>query len=285
MKNLMTVILIMYFVLNSLISMAQLKIPALSPAAMIEQQIGLANVKVTYHRPSLRGRKMLGEAYIPYGKVWRMGANEVTTLKLDDDILIEGKPLKKGNYAMVAIPEANEWTIIINSDPKQWGVYGYKPEKDVLRFKVKSEFLAQSIETQYFAFEDLTSNSSNLVFRWENTQLKIAFSQDADAKIMANIKRKTSRIIVNPIVKLEAAEYYLMMNRDLEQALKWSIDVNKLFKSPFTLNLQAQIAQKLGKCDMAISSAKEAIEKTKKNGDVAAQTLAENIIKSCEDKK
>jgi hypothetical protein len=260
---------------------AQLKIPALSPAAAVEQQIGLAKATVTYSRPSLRGRKMLGEAYIPFGIVWRMGANTVTTLKLDDDVLIGGKALAKGNYAMVAIPEANEWTIVINSDAKQWGVYDYKLEKDVLRFKVKKETLSQSIETQTFVFEDITPTSANLVFRWENTQFKIAFSQDADAKIMADIKRKTSRAIVNPMVKMEAAEYYLMMNRDLEQALQWSMDVNKSYKSPFTLNLQAQIAQKLGKCDMAIDMAKQAIEKTQKNGDVAARKLAETIIETC----
>jgi hypothetical protein len=260
---------------------AQLKIPALSPAAMVEQQIGLAKTTVTYSRPSLRGRKMLGEEYIPFGKVWRMGANTVTTLKLDDDVMIGGKALAKGNYAMVAIPESDEWTIVINSDAKQWGVYGYKPEKDILRFKVKKETLSQPIETQSFVFEDVTPTSANLVFRWENTQFKITFSQDADAKIMADIKRKTSRAVVNPYVKLEAAEYYLMMNRDLEKALQWSIDVNKIQKSPFTLNLQAQIAQKLGKCDMAIDMAKQAIEKTQKNGDVAARKLAQTIIETC----
>jgi Protein of unknown function (DUF2911) len=269
------------FLFTFLKAEAQLKIPALSPAAMVEQQIGLAKATVTYSRPSLRGRKMLGEAYIPFGIVWRMGANTVTTLKLDDDVLIEGKMLAKGNYAMVAIPEADEWTIVINSDAKQWGVYGYKPEKDVLRFKVKKETLTPTLETQSFTFEDITPTTANLVFRWENTQFKIAFSQDADAKIMADIKRKTSRAIVNPMVKMEAAEYYLMMNRDLEQALQWSIDVNKLQKSPFTLNLQAQIAQKLGKCDMAIDMANQAIEKTQKNGDVAARKLAQTIIETC----
>jgi Protein of unknown function (DUF2911) len=278
MKNILLIIGFCFYILPA---MAQLKIPALSPAAMVEQQVGLAKATVTYSRPSLRGRKMLGEAYIPYGKVWRMGANTVTSLKLDDDIMMEGNPLKKGNYAMVAIPDANEWTIIINSDAKQWGVYGYDPAKDVLRFKVKAKNLTQSIETQSFVFEDITPNSANLVFSWENTQLKIAFSQDADAKIMADIKRKTSRAIANPFVKMEAAEYYLMMNRDLEQALQWSIDVNKIRKSPFTLNLQAQIAQKLGKCEMAVDMAKQAILKTEKNGDVAARKLAEIIIETC----
>jgi Protein of unknown function (DUF2911) len=275
------ILFLLTFLLSVLRVEAQLKIPALSPAAAVEQQIGLAKATVTYSRPSLRGRKMLGEDYIPFGKVWRMGANTVTTLKLDDAVLIEGKMLAKGNYAMVAIPDANEWTIVINSDAKQWGVYGYKPEKDVLRFKVKKEILTPTLETQSFTFEDITPTTANLVFRWENTQIKIAISQDADAKIMADIKRKTSRVIVNPMVKMEAAEYYLMMNRDLEQALKWSMEVNKMFKSPFTLNLQGQIAQKLGKCDMAIDMANQAIEKTQKNGDVAARKLAQTIIETC----
>jgi hypothetical protein len=85
-----------HFFFTFLKAEAQLKIPALSPAAMVEEQVGLAKATVAYSRPSLRGRKMLGEAYIPFGKVWRMGANTVTTLKLDDDVLIEEKMLAKG---------------------------------------------------------------------------------------------------------------------------------------------------------------------------------------------
>ncbi len=285
MKNLITVILIMYFILNSLASMAQLKIPALSPAAKVEQQIGLAKANITYSRPSLKARKLLGQNDIPYGKVWRMGANDVTTLELSDAMLIEGKVLAKGKYAFVAIPDASEWTIVINSDPKQWGVYSYKESKDVMRFKVKAEALSPSVETLGFTFEDIQPTSANIVFRWENVQFKVALMHDCDAEVMAEIKKKMSIPVVNMLSMTEAAEYYLMMNRDLEQALSWSEQVLSRTKSPFRFNLKAQIAQKMGKCDVAVEAAKSAIEYAKKNDDAAAIALAEGIIKNCEGKK
>lgn len=276
--------MLLCFVLFTTTADAQIKIPQLSPAAEIQQQIGLANALITYSRPSLRGRKLLGQNDIPYGKVWRMGANEVTTLKLTDDMMIEGKPIAKGKYAFVAIPDANEWTIILNTSSGQWGVYGYKPEKDVLRFKVKTETMPQSVETLTLSFEDVQPSSSNIVFRWENVQFKVNLTQDTDTKVMADIQAKTAG---NPSMStlMEAAEYYLMMNRDLDKALTWATKVVDNVKSPFRYNLKAQIAQKLGKCSEAVEAAKGAIQYAEKNGDAAAKALAEGIIKSCEGKK
>jgi Protein of unknown function (DUF2911) len=284
MKNIKQVLGLLCFVLFVAQVDAQIKIPALSPAAEIQQQIGLANATIGYSRPSLRGRKLLGQNDIPYGKVWRMGANDVTTLKLSDDMIIEGKPIAKGKYAFVAIPDANEWTIILNSQSGQWGVYGYKQEKDVLRFKVKAEALSQNMETLSFTFEDVQPSSANIVFRWENVQFKVALLQDTDAKVMADIQAKTAGS-PSMTTLMEAAEYYLMMNQDLDKALVWATKVVDNVKSPFRFNLKAQIAQKLGKCDIAVEAAKGAIQYAEKNGDVAAKALAESIIKSCEVKK
>jgi Protein of unknown function (DUF2911) len=275
-----TTLLLLVF-LFSTETQAQLHIPTLSPTAVVQQQIGLGRAIITYGRPSLRGRKLLGTDNVPNGKVWRMGANEVTTLELSEDMVLEGKPLAKGKYALVAIPDVNEWTIVINSVSNQWGVYQYKESKDVMRFKVKTEKIESNVETLTFVFEDIYPSSAALVFSWENTQLKIVISQDNDARVMAEIKEKTSKENPNLSVLMEAAEYYLMMNRDLEQALVWSEKVLEKQKSPFRYNLKAQIAQKLGKCDLATEAAKGAIEYAEKSGDVAAKTLAQDIIKVC----
>jgi hypothetical protein len=275
-----TTLLLLVF-LFSTETQAQLHIPTLSPTAVVQQQIGLGRAIITYGRPSLRGRKLLGTDNVPNGKVWRMGANEVTTLELSEDMVLEGKPLAKGKYALVAIPDVNEWTIVINSVSNQWGVYQYKESKDVMRFKVKTEKIESNVETLTFVFEDIYPSSAALVFSWENTQLKIVISQDNDARVMAEIKEKTSKENPNLSVLMEAAEYYLMMNRDLEQALVWSEKVLEKQKSPFRFNLKAQIAQKLGKCDLATEAAKGAIEYAEKSGDVAAKTLAQDIIKVC----
>jgi Protein of unknown function (DUF2911) len=266
-------------------SVAQIKIPQLSPAAIVQQQVGLVNVSISYSRPSLRGRKMLGQESIPFDKVWRLGANQVTTIELNDDLTIEGKLLAKGKYALFAIPDSADWTIVINSDPNQWGAYSYKEAKDVMRFKVKASKLAQPLETMSMSFEDITPTTASLVFRWENTQFKVALLQNADEKVMAEIKEKTTKENPGMMTLMESAEYYLLMNRDLEQALTWATQLVEKRKSPFVMNLQAQIAEKLKKYDLAISAAKEAAALASKNGDVAAATAANDLIKRCEGKK
>jgi Protein of unknown function (DUF2911) len=280
-----TVIFLICIMAISITSQAQIAIPALSPRSNVWQEIGLANASINYGRPSLKGRKMIGFDSIPFGKVWRFGANMVTTLDLSDEMLIEGKPLAKGKYAMVAIPGAAEWTIIINRNGGQWGVYEYNETKDVLRFNVKAEKSGESVETVSFTFEDIKPTSASVVFRWENTKIKFSPVHESDAKVMAQIKEKTAKEKPSESTLMEAAEYYLLMNRDLEQALIWSTKVLEMTKSPFRYNLKAQIAEKSGKCGEATEAAKGVIEYAEKNGDVAAVTVAKSIIKSCEGKK
>jgi Protein of unknown function (DUF2911) len=260
---------------------AQLNMPRPSPAAMVQQQVGIGTVTVKYYRPSLRGRKMLGQSSIPYGKVYRLGANEATTFEINETIEIEGKELLKGKYAMLAIPNLKEWTIIINSDSALWGAYSYDTKKDVMRFNVKAITLKDKVETMSFAFENILPSSAALVFKWENIQCNISIKQDADKNVMAQIKEKTAKANADLYDVLEAAEYYVLMNRDLKQALKWTTQVLEKEKSAFPYNLKAQIEQKLDKCKEAIEDAKLAIEYATKNSDTAAVTLAESIIKEC----
>jgi Protein of unknown function (DUF2911) len=262
----------------------QIAIPQLSPAAKIEQQIGLAKVELTYSRPSLKGRNLLGTSYIPNGKVYRMGANEASLISFSEDMKIENQVIPKGKYALMAIPDVREWTIILNKDDKQWGAYQYKEAKDALRFKVPVQKTSQKKETLSFSFEETQPESATLVFRWENVEFGIKLSHDADAQVMAEIKEKTSKENPNMTSVMEAAEYYLLKNRDLPQALAWSERVLKLIKSPFRFNLKAQIAQKMGNCEIAKEAAQNAIEYAKKSNDAAAQALAEDIIKSCDNK-
>jgi hypothetical protein len=264
---------------------AQIDIPALSPSASIKQQIGLGKVTVTYARPSLRGRKLLGQNNIPYGKVWRLGANEATTIELSDSMIINGKSLQKGKYALMAIPNDKEWTIIINSEANQWGAYNYHENKDILRFNVKVEKLKQATETLSFSFEDVQPEKSALIFKWENTAFKFVIEQKTDAIVMADIKEKMTKEKISSSTYMEAAEYYLYANKDLNQALEWTKKLLESRKSGFSYNLQAQIAQKLNNCELAISAAKASIDITEKNGDVAATALSKSIIKNCEGKK
>jgi hypothetical protein len=134
-----------------------------SPAAKANGKIGKVDITISYHAPAVRGRKVFGEL-VPYGKVWRTGANNATTFEIDQDVTIEGQKLAKGKYALFTIPGESEWTIIFNSKHDQWGNYSYKEEEDVLRVKVKAG------KTKAFV-ENLTISvdKDKVNIEWENT--------------------------------------------------------------------------------------------------------------------
>jgi hypothetical protein len=134
-----------------------------SPKAETSGKIGAATVKIVYCQPSARGRKVVG-GLVPYGEVWRTGANEATTIEFDKPVKIEGKDLAAGKYALFTIPGENEWTVIFNSDSKQWGAYNYKDKDDVLRVNVKPTKTPAAVETFNIAVV-----KDEVVLKWENT--------------------------------------------------------------------------------------------------------------------
>ena len=140
-----------------------------SPPAKAEGEIGGTSVKISYHQPSARGRTMIGGEKVPYGKVWRTGANNATTFEINKDIKVEGKKLAKGKYALFTIPGEKEWTIIFNSVPDQWGAYDYDESKDVLRVKVKGEKPSEHVETFTISVED-----AGIALAWENSLVKFS---------------------------------------------------------------------------------------------------------------
>lgn len=155
----------MFLVLStlSIASLAQNGKP--SPASTATGKAGDATVTINYGAPSVKGRKVWGDL-VPFGKVWRTGANDATTFEIDADIKVEGQTLAKGKYSLFTIPEEKEWTIIFNKNSKQWGSYSYKQEEDVLRVKVKSG--SSGSFNEKLAFEV----AGNKVFiRWENAEV------------------------------------------------------------------------------------------------------------------
>jgi hypothetical protein len=138
-----------------------------SPKAEASGKVGAANVKVTYCQPSARGRKIMG-GLVPYGEVWRTGANEATVIEFDKPVKIEGKELAAGKYALFTIPGENEWTVIFNSDTKQWGAYNYKDKDDVLRVKVKPSKAPSFVETF-----NISVVKDEIVMKWENTAVAV----------------------------------------------------------------------------------------------------------------
>jgi hypothetical protein len=216
MKHLVLIVLLLSQVF---VKAQSVKIPSLSPSQTIEQEFSLSSLKVSYSRPSARGRKVFGDV-VPFGKVWRTGANKATTIKFGEDVLVEGQLIKAGEYSLSTIPNENEWVIIFNANVNLWGAMGYNEAEDVLRVKVKSQKLNAVCETFTMQFSDLTTTSAILNLMWEQTkvQVKIQTAINQDALIMASI---TEAMKSDKKPYFQAANYYYQTNRDLNQALAW----------------------------------------------------------------
>src|SRR6476619_3772866 len=164
---------------------ADLKLPDASQAAVIKQRVGLTDVKVTYHRPLVNGRKIWG-GLVPLGEVWRAGANENTTVEVSSDVTVEGQPLPKGTYGLHMIPTADTWTVIFSKMSTAWGSYTYDQKEDALRVTVKPR-PTEMEEALEYEFEDLKPDSATMTLKWEKmaVPVKIAVSPEAT---LANIR-------------------------------------------------------------------------------------------------
>ena len=156
------------------------KTPQPSPYASVTQRIGLNDVTFAYHRPGVKGRKVWGEL-VPFGQVWRAGANDATTISFTEDVTIEEQPLRAGTYAFFAIPGEREWTLVFNREPRQWGAFDYKEAKDALRVKVAARPCPLE-EWLSFRFRDLTLNSAAAVLAWEKLEVSFVIRNRVEVK-------------------------------------------------------------------------------------------------------
>ncbi len=277
-----TTLALMAFLATGL--MAQIKTPAPSPLATASQKFGLAKVDVAYSRPAVKGRKIFGNL-VPYGKVWRTGANQITTITFDKDVMVNGKKLAAGSYGWYTFPNASEWTIALNSDDKQWGAYAYDEKKDVMRFKVKAEKLPKTVENMTIAVETVSENKVNIVLSWDKTAVRFAAEHDPHEQIMADIKTATAKADCSNDDLMTAADYYLQKGLDLKQAKVWMDKVVDKDPQYWTYQLRAEIAAKLGQCEAAAQDAKQAKERAEKENDPAYVKKAEAVLAQCKGKK
>lgn len=247
---------------------AQIKVPAPSPTVTLVQEIGLTKIELRYSRPGMKGRKIFGHL-IPYGKVWRTGANQNTRLTFDEPVTIGGKTFPKGQYALHTIPGKNEWTIIINK--KQGYGNRYDASQDLHRFKVKPQRTDLVYETCTIDFSNFDKNSADLRIFWEHTMVAFRVKTEVDKKVMAQI----DQTMKNPERSLAqayytSARYYLETGRDLNKALEWATKAAKIRPDAYwMLHYKAKIEGKLKKYKQAIATAKLSIEaaKVRKNPD------------------
>ncbi len=258
----------------------QIQMPQASPAAKISQKVGLTDVTVEYSRPSTKGRKIFGEL-VPYGDVWRTGANAATIITFSTDVTVEGNPVPAGSYALYSIPGKNEWTIILSENTKLWGAVGYNQEDDLLRFKVKPGKTGQKYETMEIGFVDMTDTGATVAVKWENARAKFRVETEVDEIVMNQIKELViDKEPENPGLYYQAANYYFTTGKDTEKALEW---INKSVESDpkyWTMHLRAKIELELGMKKEAVESATKSMEMAReaKNPDYVG--LNERLIKS-----
>lgn len=244
----------------------QIQTPRPSPGATLAQQIGVMEVTVKYSRPGIKDREIYG-GLVPFGELWRTGANATTSFKFSDNVTIEGNNVPAGEYGLYTIPGQDEWTIIFNKN-LGWGTGAYKEEDDVARFTVKAEKMAHTVETFTIEFDHIRDNWAFVVLMWENTLVKFKIEFDVDAKVMIQIEKEMAtpeKTHDNNF--FAAADYYYNHDKDLNQALVWvNAAIEKRPDAFWMIRLKSQIQAKMGNYKDAIETAKLGIEAAKKAG-------------------
>lgn len=197
----------------------KVEFPAASPAATVKQRVGLTDIEIVYSRPGAKGRKIFG-GLVPYGEVWRTGANSATKLKLSTEVTLAGTKIPAGSYELFTIPGEKSWTVIVHKDSSQWGAYRYDAKNDVARVTVAPTALATPVETFEIGLQDLRDSSATLVLSWENTAVRVPVAVDVATTLVPQIEAlMSSDAEKKPYAN--AAMFYLEQGLDLKKAAAW----------------------------------------------------------------
>jgi len=238
----------------------ELVLPEISQHAVVTQTIGISTITVEYHRPLTGGREIFGKV-VPYGKVWRAGANDNTTIAFSDDVTVEGKPLAAGKYGLHMIPDKDQWTVIFSKNSTSWGSFSYDEKEDALRVTTKptSSELEQAL---LFTFDDVRDDSTLTTLRWDKTAVPIRVSFDVKAITLKSIQNQLRSVGGFTWAGYdEAAQWCLDSNYNLEQALKWentSLQNEERFEN---LETKSRILDAMGQKEEAAKTMNTALEK------------------------
>ena len=237
---------------------AQLELPRPSPKASVMQQVGLTEITIAYNSPAVKGRAIWG-GLVPYGEVWRTGANEATTITFSTDATVAGKAVPAGTYGLFTLPGEKEWTVILNKAAKQWGAYEYKVEEDLLRFAVTPQAAPMS-ERMTFAFADTTFDSTVVTLAWEKVKVAFPVTVDTQGRTLAAARAAVAAAKADDWrTPLRAANYCLDANVNLEEARGWAARSLAAQESMYGLLAQARFAALDGKKAEAIALGEKAI--------------------------
>ena len=268
------------FSLFTLGTQAQIVTPQASPSADLEFKVGLTDIEIEYSRPGKRDRVIFGDL-VPYGKIWRTGANKNTTISFSDDVIVDGQSIKAGKYAIFTKPEKESWEIYIYSDNENWGVpEKWDDKKVVAKTTAKVFTLPFEIETFEISLGDIQNDNAKLGFLWSNVYVEFKIEVPTDKKVMASIDATMKG---SPTAQdyMAAANYYFTTDKDIQQAKKWFDEGMKLNKDPkfYQLRQQSLIYAKAGDKKGAISLAEKSLDAAKKAGNADYIKMNEESIK------
>ncbi|HJT67163.1 MAG TPA: DUF2911 domain-containing protein [Pyrinomonadaceae bacterium] len=271
---------------------AQVTLPRPSQKASVSQRIGVTDVTITYSRPAVKGRKIWGDPLpgqitevkgeatlddqnkrpkdapiVPWGHVWRTGANEATMFTVTDDVLINGQKLPAGSYSLHTIPNKDEWTIVFNGTANQWGSFDYDPAKDTLRVKAKPQWVDTNEEYLSYSFDPVTDDSAQINIRWEKVSVPFTVKvPDVNAVTISKLTKAVSEAKPDDWRTPYQAAQYALNNKntaDDAQGMAWldqSIKAKETFQN---LSAKSYFLYKAGKKDEAFALADQAIQRGK----------------------
>jgi hypothetical protein len=253
-----------------------LRTPAPSPTQTIKQDFGLGSIELSYSRPNMRGRKIYGDL-VPFGAVWRTGANSATTITFSDEVLIGGTKVPAGKYGILTVPGKDNWTVIVTKQTDVTSPAAYKQENDVVRVQVKPTTIAGSaFETFSMQFLNVKPTSTDLAIMWDNTLVTLPITADIDTKIMAQIDAAMNG---DNRPYFQSAMYYLETGKDLNQAVAWFDKAIAQNPNAFWVYHQkANALAKQGKKEEARKTAMKSIELAKAQNNNDYVQLNEKLL-------
>jgi Protein of unknown function (DUF2911) len=248
---------------------AQVKTPQPSPKSVLNQVVGLTDVTVEYSRPSAKGRIVFGDL-VPFGKLWRTGANANSTVSFSEDVVINGTTVKKGKYAIFTLPKADMWEVILYTTTDNWGLpENYDVNKVAVSLNVDPVILNNNVETFTIGVNNITNDSATLDISWEKTMVSVKFEVPTQKAAMASI----AKVLAGPTAGdyFSSAQYYYQSNGDLNIALEYVNKAVTMVKpgedAPYWyLRLKSLIQGKLGDKKGAIETAKLSLAGAEKEG-------------------
>ncbi len=243
---------------------AQLTMPQPSPSAMVKQTVGLTDITIDYSSPAMRQREVWG-GLVPYGEVWRTGANKATNITFSDEVSIEGTKIAAGTYSLFTIPNEKEWTVIINKNSEQWGAGEYDDKEDVVRFTVTPMISPIINERMLFTIEAMEDRQGKVSLWWSNTRISFVVDADPVSKMVSNIENTLKQADNLWYTYAQSAEYYLDNKQDTEKAMDW-INKSISLKDHFYNNwIKARLMMAGNKTGGVSSNTQGAIDLVKKS--------------------